>query len=116
MKDSDVQRIQHIKTYCEDITDAIKRFGNDFTIFNNDKDYFNSVSMSLMQIGELSIGLSDDFKERTKAQMPWGLIRGMRNMFAHAYASIDKISIWETAVDNIPELTNFCDSFINKIQ
>lgn len=55
MKDTDLQRIQHIKTYCEDIAETIARFGNDYNIFSFDRDYVNSVSMSMMQIGELSV-------------------------------------------------------------
>jgi uncharacterized protein with HEPN domain len=49
-----------------------------------DEDYRNSISMYIMQIGELSGGLSAEFKESSKNQMPWGMIKGMRNMVAHA--------------------------------
>jgi uncharacterized protein with HEPN domain len=112
MKDIDHQRLIHMKTYCEDIAEAISRFGNSFEIFASDKDFFNSVSMSVMQIGELSVGLSDGFREETKAQMQWGAIRGMRNMFAHAYAAMSKDAIWETATKDIPGLLQFCDRMI----
>ena len=33
MRDSDLQRIQHIQTYCEDIADTIARFGEDYDVF-----------------------------------------------------------------------------------
>ena len=85
MKNRDHQTLHHIKTYCEDIADAIQRFGADSAIFYADRDYMNSVSMSVMQIGELSTVLSDDFKERTKDEMQWGLMRSMRNLYAHEY-------------------------------
>jgi len=66
MNSSDLQRIFHIKTYCEDIAETIARFGLDYDAFTQDKDYFKSISMSMMQIGELSAGLSDDFKTKTQ--------------------------------------------------
>ena len=109
MNNSDLQRIKHIKHYCDDVAKTILRFGSDYDIFLNDTDYLNSISMSIMQIGELSIGLTDEFKRGTSKQIQWGLIRGMRNMYAHAYAKMDKLSIWETATNDIPGLLYFCE-------
>ena len=114
MESSDIQRIEHIKHYCEDITKSIERFGNDFETFRTDKDFYNSVSMGIMQIGELSSRLSDGFKQETKAQIPWGLVRSMRNMFAHDYYSMDKDTVWETATNDILTLLHFCDSIIEQ--
>ena len=56
----------------------------------------------------LANGLSEEYRESTKQQMPWGMIRGMRNWLAHAYAEIDESVIWETATNDIPKLLNFC--------
>jgi uncharacterized protein with HEPN domain len=114
MKESDIQRIEHIKTYCEDIAQSVSRFGVDYEVFKHDKDYLNSVSMSIMQIGELSVGLSDEFKRETADRMPWGLIRSMRNMFAHTYSSMERDTIWETAIRDIPNLLKFCQRIIEQ--
>ena len=114
MDNSDFQRIQHIRECCEDVARAVKRFGAEQEIFLSDVDYYKSVSMSIMQIGELSVGLSDDFKTETENQMQWALIRGMRNMFAHTYAKMDKITIWDVATRDIPNLQHFCDNIIEK--
>ena len=114
MDSRDVQRIKHIKQYCEDIAKTINRFGNSLDVFTDDWDYYNSVSMSIMQIGELSIGLSNEFKDATKERMPWGLIKGMRNHFAHGYAIMKKSDIWLTATEDIPNLLQFCNEIIKK--
>ena len=114
MKNVDLQRIKHIKKYCIDITNAISRFGEDKEMFLTDIDYRNSISMSLMQIGELCIGLSDEFKESTKTQMQWELIRGMRNMFAHTYAKMEKSVIWDTAIKDIPMVLEFCNKILKQ--
>ena len=66
MESRDHLLILHIKTYCEDIGKSIQRFSADYKIFSADTDFFNSVSMSIMQIGELSLGLSDEFKNSTR--------------------------------------------------
>jgi len=112
MDKRDLERIRHIKRYCEDIAATIQRFGNSYDVFIRDIDFCNSISMSIMQIGELSGGLSDEFKDATRVQMPWGLIKGMRNRFAHVYATMEKDDIWETATRDIPNLLSFCESVI----
>ncbi|MCL2445687.1 MAG: hypothetical protein FWD06_02835 [Oscillospiraceae bacterium] len=64
MKPSDLQRLAHIKQYCEDVADAILTFGNDFDAFENNRHFVNAVSMCIMQIGELTGMLSPEFKEQ----------------------------------------------------
>ncbi len=108
MTRGDWQRLLHIQTYCNDIAKFIGRFGPDYNIFIQDRAYFSAVSMCILQIGELANGLSEEFREQTKAEMPWGMIRGMRNWLAHAYAQTDENVIWETATNDIPKLEKFC--------
>jgi uncharacterized protein with HEPN domain len=112
MDKSDLETVKYIKRYCEDIAVAIKRFGSSYEVFSKDTDFYNSVSMSIMQIGELSARLSDEFKDITRTQMPWGLIKGMRNHFAHAYAAMERGDVWETATEDIPNLLSFCEKII----
>ena len=94
--------------YCDDIADFIKRFGNDYDVFANDRAYINAVSMYILQIGELANGLSEEYRSETKDEMLWRMIRGMRNLLAHAYAEMDEHVLWETVVDDIPMLAEFC--------
>lgn len=59
----DINILEHIKRYCDGIQNSISRFGDDFELFIMDMDFKNSVSMSMMQIGELvSQHLSQEFK------------------------------------------------------
>jgi len=111
--DPDVQRIRHIREYCERIAQTVNRYGHDYDTFMSDGDYFDSVSMKIFQIGELTGGLSEEFREKTKNKMQWGAIRGIRNLFAHAYASMDKKVIWDVAVQDIPGLLHFCNAIID---
>ena len=110
--DRDTQLLDHILQYCRDIEKTVERFGKDFETFKKDKDYINSVSMSLMQIGELAGRFSDEYVQETKTIMDWRAIKNMRNMFAHNYGSMDIERIWETAIDDIPILKEYCSAHL----
>ncbi len=115
MNSNDLQRIQHIKGYCEDISSAIKRFGNNKETFLSDKDFRNSLSMSILQIGELTTHLTDAFKTAHN-DVPWRDIRAMRNIAAHKYGTLDLIILHNTIQDRIPELRKYCEQIISQNQ
>ncbi len=105
----DLQRIKHICDYCNEIEKTMKRYGKAFEIFDTDADYQRSISFSILQIGELSGGLSAEFRKATANRIQWGPMKGMRNLVAHNYGSMDRRVIWETAVTDIPVLKKFCE-------
>lgn len=108
----DIDILEHIRIYCEDIEETMKRFGKEKAVFDTDRDYRNSVCMSLLQIGELTGHLTDDFRNETKESIYWPAIKGMRNLFAHNYDAVDVGLVWETAISDIPILHEFCDKTI----
>ncbi len=112
MNKGDLQRIQHIKMYCEEIKGFVKRFGNDFNTFITDRAYFNAVSISVLQIGELANALSEEFRDSTNEKIVWKGIRGTRNWLAHAYGEVDESILWETVSNDIPALLKFCNSVL----
>jgi uncharacterized protein with HEPN domain len=113
MADKNLQRIRFIKEYCDEIIETVERFGSDYDVFIKDKDYYKSVSMSILQIGELSNWLTEDFKNFQK-EIPWSAIRTVRNMYAHEYKKVDKETIWETLKIEIPKLQRFCKNVIEQ--
>ena len=100
--------LQHIIKHCERIQNALARFGDNFETFQNDDVLRDAVSMNLEQIGELAKRFSDEFLTATRPEMNWRAISGMRNLFAHDYGAMDIERIWETAVNDIPELLAYC--------
>ncbi|MCL2852656.1 MAG: DUF86 domain-containing protein [Defluviitaleaceae bacterium] len=114
MNKRDIHRIMDIKLYCEEAGATIERFGKDFNIFKNDRDFLKSVSMSVYQIGEMSIRLSGEFKDSTKEKIPWNAMRAMRNLFAHEYSDMRKENIWDVAIKELPKLLLFCDEVIEE--
>ena len=55
-----------------------------------------ATAMCLMQIGELA----------------WNAIRGMRNVLAHDYVSVDWDVIWKTATKDLPILKLVCEEYL----
>lgn len=109
MLSPDLQRIKHIRDYCIAIGETIQRYGNSFDVYASDPDFQRSVSFSILQIGELSGGLSAEYKQATANRVPWGPMKAMRNLVAHNYGKMDQTIIWETATVDIPALLSFCD-------
>lgn len=110
MTDKDKNILEHIIRHCDRVNEDIARFGNSYDVFVSDAAFHDSVSMNIMQIGELSSKLSDEFKNSTKQRVPWKQIYDMRNKFAHGYGVMDSKIIWEVATENIPDLKGFCES------
>jgi len=74
----DVSLLKKIVKFCEEIEETHEKFGNTLNNFNGNKDYFKSVAMSLLQIGELVNHLSKEFRGKYN-DVPYSLIVGLRN-------------------------------------
>ena len=105
--------IQSIIEHIENVFSAQKRFGNDFKVFSSDRDYFNSVCMSLLQIGEFARHLTSDFTS-THSYIPWKSIIGLRNIVVHGYGQLDMETVWATISDDIPDLYQKCKALIRE--
>ena len=114
MTSPDLQRIRHIMEYCVAIEKTIERYGNSFEIYAADADFQRSVSFSILQIGELSGGLSAEYRQATANRVQWGPMKAMRNLVAHNYGRMDQAVIWETATVDIPALLQFCEEQLSE--
>lgn len=112
MKKKNIDILEHILAYCKDIEETVERFGEEKAIFDADKDYRNSVCMNLLQIGELTGLLSEEYRDSTKGTIYWPAIKGMRNLFAHNYGAVDIDRVWETVKTDVPLLHEFCSAAI----
>jgi uncharacterized protein with HEPN domain len=59
--------------------------------------------MNLIIIGE-AVGQIPDETQEEHSQIPWLLMRPMRNRMAHVYFSVDEKLLWETATEQLDEL------------
>ena len=110
-RERDMTIIEKILEYCTQIAGTHKRFNDSYEQFEADFIYRNAICLCLLQIGELSGKLSNEFKE-DNGEIPWRAIRGMRNMVAHEYGHIDIPTLWNTSHKYILELKSFCETVL----
>ena len=84
VKDRDMQILKKIMGYCEDIEHAHGEYHRDYAILCSNPTDRDAIAMCLMQIGELTNKLSQEFKDG-HSEIRWRAIRGMRNVVAHEY-------------------------------
>lgn len=73
-----------IADYCLEIKDTHDYFSHDKELFTNEKNgfiYRNSITMPILQIGELSKTLSVEFLNKY-TKIPWKMIMRMRDLVA----------------------------------
>ena len=116
MLSPDLQRISRIRDYCREIQKTTDRYGNAFEIFDQDADFHRSVAFSILQIGELGGGLSEEYRKLTSHRVQWGPIKGMRNLVAHSYSTMSREIIWETATVDVPTLLRFCEEQLTDVR
>ena len=99
--------------YCNDIYDDCLRLGNSYEVFENYRLLQKAVTMSMLQIGELTTHLSDEFKDLTNNEMDLRNLKGLRNIVAHQYGSIQFDLIWQIKENDIPMIMDFCPKYIS---
>ena len=105
--------LRRIISYCNEILETIQRFGEDYSVFAQDSVYKNATALCVLQIGELTTHLTNDFKQAYTG-MPWVQIKALRNVVAHSYGKIDDESLWETITSDIPKLKDYCSGIIQQ--
>ena len=103
----DIRILQHMIDYCDQVEMAVKMFGKNFDSFDRNPVYRNSVALCILQIGELTGCLTDEFKN-SHTDVPWRKIKAMRNIVAHRYGMMDNAITWEVATEDIPLLKASC--------
>ena len=94
----------------EDAQDAV-RFADEIgtsEAFASNRLYSKAVVMSILNIGELTKQLPQEFKSEYD-EMPWKQISGMRDIAAHGYSEMDDDIIWDVVKNSIPELVRFLE-------
>lgn len=103
--------LTYIVQHCNDIIHDVENLTKEE--FKNNGTIQRSVCLSIFQIGELSKTFSKDFlKEYTG--VPWGKIKGIRDIIGHAYGTIMFDDIWDSATIDVPALKKYCESIINE--
>ncbi len=101
---------RHYRERIQDILSEIQKIhkftdGMDFVTFQSDEKTKYAVQMSLIIIGEAGNAFPEEFQEKYP-QIPWNLIRAMRNRLIHVYFDFDEKILWDTVIYDIPFLEN----------
>lgn len=102
MADTDRKIINKIIAYCEQII-TFKSAFNSAVEFTQNTMALNATAFNIMQIGEMTVHLSEDTKTKLN-NIPWSQIKGMRNRIVHGYDYIKMEVLWETISEDIPKL------------
>ena len=92
------------------IAQAIADFNVDQ--FVEDETLKRAVTMSLINIGELTSVIPEEFRKE-KSYIAWSRIRRTRDKVAHHYIDIDHRIIWETVTKSVPELKTQIEELIS---
>ena len=95
--------LQKIVGYCNDVENLKKMFGSKFEDFEKNFAFQYAFGMCIIQIGELTTRITEKFKEEN-SEIEWNKIKGLRNIYAHDYESINFEILWEILTEDIPEL------------
>jgi uncharacterized protein with HEPN domain len=104
------------KERIRDILDAIDEIqaftrGMDFDTFAADAKTVKAVELDLIVIGEAATQIPDHV-EVEYPQIPWGLMRAMRNRLVHVYFSVDERLLWATVQNDLPVLASTLQSLL----
>lgn len=77
---------------------------------NLEKQY--AVCLALLQVGEMVSMLPDEFIS-SNPDIPWRKIKGLRNIIAHHYSSIDEKLLWNLLDGDLPSLIAYLESILN---
>jgi uncharacterized protein with HEPN domain len=84
----------------------------DFEAFSTDVKTVKAVELDLFVIGKTTNRIPDRVQEMNP-QIPWALMRAMRNRLVHVYFSIDAGLLWDTVQNDLPALETTLKPLLN---
>jgi uncharacterized protein with HEPN domain len=113
MKESDLERLQKIRTHCINIHKTIQNITIDYFKSANGIDARDVCAFRLFQIGEHSHKISDELKIQYP-DFAWGAVYRFRNVLGHDYEGVSFNAIWKSCKNDIPILLNYVDKIIGE--
>ncbi|MEK6755715.1 MAG: DUF86 domain-containing protein [Bacteroidota bacterium] len=100
----------------EDILEAIHKTqryvsGLSFDEFCADDKVVDAVVRNLEVIGEAARHIPSEIESRNP-DVPWGEMRGMRNILVHEYFGVNLTILWHTVKQNLPPVIGKLDKII----
>lgn len=92
----------------EDILEAIRRMkqytdGFDYDLWLKDQKTIDAVIRNFEIIGEAAAHVPPEIQASYPA-LPWGKMKGIRNLLIHEYFGVDAEVLWRTLQEDLPGL------------
>ena len=102
----------HIRDILDSIAE-IQQFtkGMDFETFRVDEKSIRAVEMNFIIIGESANHIPEEVEEK-HPEIPWNLMRAMRNRIVHAYFEVDEQLLWDSLQNDLAPLAKQLEKII----
>jgi len=101
----------HILKYCNETQQIVNMFDTSVETMKQNPALRNSCAMCILQIGELTTHFSKEFLQKN-TKMPWANMKRMRNIAAHHYGDFDLNILYDTVMNDIPLLKEYCTQLL----
>lgn len=101
MNADDRTRLTHMLEAAREAVDFVAGLSSEE--FAANKMLVRALSYDLEIVGEAARHVSDETKAATP-DLPWAVMRGMRNRLVHAYWDVDVDVLWVTVTESLPAL------------
>ena len=89
-----IESIENIEKFVKDVT---------YKDFSEDVMRYSAVIRMLEIIGEATVNISDELKIKYE-EIPWRIMKDMRNFLIHQYFGVDLKTLWDTIENDLPDL------------
>jgi uncharacterized protein with HEPN domain len=105
------ERVQHILDAIAEIATFIGGMSRDE--FLADAKTLKAVTANLTIIGEAAGHIPNEVIQ-AHPEIPWALMRGMRNRIVHGYYVVDPIIVWETCQNDLAPLDDLLKPLVKE--
>lgn len=106
----DKGRLYDIVDYADKALKMIE--GHSYDTFVNDIAVYFAVMKCVEIVGEATYMLTKDFKAE-HPDIPWPLIQGLRHILVHGYEQIDRQTLYDTTINDLPRYRDQAESLLN---
>ncbi len=94
----------HVNKLIEDLTFIVSHMCDvGMEEFSTNEVLQDSMIFRMIQLSENARKLTDEYKASRNA-VPWNALYGLRNRIVHDYGNVDLHIVYDTLVEDIPEL------------
>jgi len=98
---TDAQRIAHMIGFVERLQEIVA--GVDRNVYLGNRGLCEQLEDNFIHLGEAAARLSEAFRDAHEG-IEWRRIVGMRNLLTHEYFRVKPEILYDTAVNDMPEL------------